>query len=104
MNWSLESFPVPQGSYRVGSANDEGYSAPPVGRQGEPQPMTRAGDTPLDGHSAPQCGEGSWVINEGIGILPRHFEDLAEGGASEAVLLRHLYSHGRDCLKILKRF
>lgn len=85
MNWSLEASLVHQGSYQVGSTNDEEYCVPQVGRQGAPQLTIRAGGIPLGGQNAQQCDEESWAITEDIQILPHHCVDLGVAGASAAV-------------------
>ena len=85
MNCSLEASLVHQGSYQVGSTNDEEYYVPQVGRQGAPQLMIRAGGIPLGGHNAQQCDEVSWAATEDIQILPHHCVDLRVAGASAAV-------------------
>lgn len=85
MSWSPEASPVHQGSYQVGSTNDEEHYVPQVGRQGAPQLMIRAGGIPLGGQNAQQCDEVFWGVTEDIQILPRHCVDLGVAGASTAV-------------------
>lgn len=85
MNWSLGASLVHQGSYRVGSTNDEEYSFPQVGRQDAPQLKIRADGIPLGGQNAQRCDEVFWEATEDIQILPHRCVDLGVAGASAAV-------------------
>ncbi|RMX40885.1 hypothetical protein pdam_00012018 [Pocillopora damicornis] len=74
--WSpFASSLVLQGFDQVCSASDEDKFAHELERLDAPQPVTRADDTLLDVRSAPQCGLGSWEVNEGTHVLRHHFVD-----------------------------
>lgn len=85
MNWSLGASLVHQGSYQVGSTNDEEYSFPQVGRQDAPRLKIRADGIPLGGQNAQRCDEVFWEATEDIQILPHRCVDLGVAGASAAV-------------------
>lgn len=81
MNWSLGASLVHQGSYRVGSTNDEEYSVPQGGRQGVPRLVTTADGIPLGGQNAQRCDEVFWEATEDTQILPHRCVDSGVAGA-----------------------